>query len=98
MHRPTIYIPNKGAHDFAPAEEWGTLCFMSEGPLNRYAVTQMHRIFTEHLCTSESDDYLLPTSLGVMNLVACSIFAHKHGRLNLLLFKDGKYAERRIVL
>jgi len=93
-----VYIPNKGAHDFSPAERWGTPVFMTEGPINRYATTQMHRIFTEALAGSEAEDYILLTSLGVMNCVACAIFAHRHGRLNLLLYKDGGYVERRVML
>ena len=93
-----VFIPNRGAHDFTSAERWGTLHFMSEGPLNRYATTQMHRLFTEALADSESGDYILPTSLGVMNMIAAAIFAHRHGRLNLLLYKDGGYVERKVVL
>jgi hypothetical protein len=33
-----------------------------------------------------------------MNSIACAIFAHKHGRLNLLLYKEGIYIERNHVL
>jgi len=93
-----VYIVNKSAHDFTPAEKYGKLIFLSEGSMNRYSVNSMYRIFSEVMQNSEKSDHIVPCSLNVMNSIACAIFAHKHGRLNLLLFKDGNYLERSIVL
>jgi hypothetical protein len=94
----TVYVVNKSAHDFSAAEHFGKLVFLSEGPVNRYATNHMHRIFTESLKDSEPTDYIVPCSLNVMNSIACAIFSHRHGRLNLLLFRQGKYLERTLVL
>lgn len=93
-----VYVVNKSSHDFGPADKYGEVKFLSEGSMNRYAVNSMHRTFSEALSLSEKDDYIVPCSLNVMNAIACAIFAHKHGRLNLLLFKEGVYLERNLVL
>ena len=93
-----VYIVNKSAHDFSAAERYGRLVFLSEGPMNRYAVNHMHRLFSSAMHSSSKDDFIVPCSLNVMNAVACALFGAKHRQLNLLLFKDGKYIERNIVL
>jgi hypothetical protein len=93
-----VFIVNKSSHDFGPAEKYGKIIFLSEGSMNRYAVNSMHRTFTEVMKDSKENDFIVPCSLNVMNAIACAIFAHKHGKLNLLLFKDGLYLERNVVL
>ena len=93
-----VYIVNKSTHDFGPAEKYGKVVFLSEGSMNRYATNSMIRQFTEAMRMSTPEDYIVPCSLNVMNSIACAIFAHKHGCLNLLLFKDGTYIERNHVL
>ncbi len=90
----TVYIVNKSNHDFSAAKEFGNIQFLSSGPMNRYSTNNMFRTFYEMLKESKEEDYIVPCSLNVMNSIACAIFAHKHGKLNLLLFKDGAYIER----
>lgn len=89
-----VYIVNKSSHDFSAAEQYGEVIFLSEGPMNRYSTNNMHRTFTDKMKDSSPDDYIVPCALNVMNSLACAIFSHKHGKLNLLLFKDGEYLER----
>ena len=95
---PKVYIVNKSAHDFRLVEPYGEIIFLSVGPFNRYAVNHMHRIFSEAMVESEEGDYIVPCALNVMNSIACAIFARKHGKLNLLLYKQGEYLERNLVL
>ena len=97
MDRPRVYIVNRSSHDFSAAEQFGRIVFLSEGPMNRYSVNNMMRLFTDRMKDSLPDDYLVPCSLNVMNSIASAILAHKHGRLNLLLFKQGTYLERNII-
>ena len=94
---PKVYITNKSAHNFEPAKEFGRLIYLSKGSIERYSTSRMYRTFLEGLVDSEEDDYLLPTSLSTMNMIAGIIFALKHRRINLLLFKDGGYVERTLV-
>jgi len=93
-----VYIVNKSAHDFSAADKYGKVIFLSEGSMNRYATNSMVRQFEIAMKESTDVDYIVPCSLNVMNSIACAIFAHKHGKLNLLLFKDGSYIERNHVL
>lgn len=95
---PTVYIVNKSSHNYSSAEQFGNLVFMSDGRMNRYATNDMVRRFSEHLRHSNKDDYILLCSLNVMNSIACSLFARKHGALNLLLYKKGGYIERNHIL
>jgi hypothetical protein len=92
-----VYIVNKSAHDFSAAEPYGEIIFLSEGPMNRYSVANMIRQFTEIMKGSKPEDYIVPCSLNVMNSIASALFAFKHGKLNLLLFKQGTYIERNVV-
>jgi len=94
MANGKVFIVNKSSHDFSAALQYGNLVFLSEGPVNRYATNNMCRMFGDRLKDSSPDDYIVPCSLNVMNSIACAIFSHMHGRLNLLLFKDGEYIER----
>ena len=93
-----VFIVNKSAHDFSMAEEYGELIFLSDGPINRFATTNMHRDFSNHLKNSNEDDYIVLCSLNVMNSIACAIFAKMHGKLNLLLYKEGEYIERNLII
>ncbi len=93
-----VFIVNKSAHDFSAAEEYGKIIFLSEGPVNRYSTNSMIREFSKAMKNSRGTDYIVPCSLNVMNSIACAIFAYKHGKLNLLLFKNGEYIERNHVL
>ena len=89
-----VFVVNKSSHDFGPADKYGKVHFLSSGSMNRYATNSMVRLFEEAMRESKVEDYIVPCSLNVMNSIACAIFAYKHGRLNLLLYKDGVYIER----
>lgn len=92
-----VYIVNKGPHDYRDAERFGNLVFCTDGSLDRWDVAQMHRELSESMRDSVEDDYILLTSLTSLCSIACGVFARKHGRLNLLIFRDEKYVERTIV-
>ena len=98
MSSKTVFVVNKSSHDFSPAKEYGEVIYLSEGSMNRYATNSMIRQFSEVMKSSTPEDYIVPCSLNVMNSIACAIFAFNHGRLNLLLFKDGVYIVRNHVL
>lgn len=93
-----VYIVNKGAHDFSDAERFGELVELSSGPIDPFGVNNMYRTFVEKLKNSDQDDFIMLSGLPVMQAVACAMFAARHQKLNLLLFKDGKYIERTLVL
>ena len=98
MQKNNVFVVNKSGHDFKDAERFGELIYLSQGKMDRYSITSIYREFAEKLDESASDVYILLTGLTTMCAVACSIFAFKWGRLNLLLFKNNRYVERRLVL
>lgn len=94
---PKVFVVSNSAHDFSEAKKFGKLSYLSEGAMNRYHCNNMHRQFIEVLKSSNPDDYILPCGLSIMNSIACATFATLHGRLNLLLFRKGRYVERNII-
>ncbi len=96
--KPKVFVVNKSAHDFSAAEKFGKLVYLSKGSVNRYATNTMFRLFNEAMENSCDTDHIVLCSLNVMNSIACAIFARKHGKLNLLLFKSGNYIERNHIL
>lgn len=93
-----VYVPNRSAHDFTPAETFGELVFLSEGLIDRFAINTTVRRFVEGTKDATAEDYILISSLNILNNVLTSIFAFRFGKVNFLLFKNGKYIERCIDL
>lgn len=91
-----VFVPNRAGHDFSDAWRFGDLVFCTDGLLNRKDIASMQSELSKAMQHSEPDDYILLTSLTSLCTIACSIFARKHGRLNLLLYEDGQYLERTI--
>lgn len=87
---PNVYIVNRGCHDFSAAERFGPLVNLSESSMNRFDLSKIWRKFEPILAKSSPDDWILLSGLTVMSIVATSIFATKHHRLNLLMFKSQK--------
>lgn len=96
--KPKVWITNRSSHDFSAAEKYGTLCYLTEGLMRKRNVVHMARTFESVLSDSSPDDYLLPTSLTIMSMVAALVFYQKHGRVNLLIFEDNTYRARTLVL
>lgn len=92
----TVWVVNRSAHDFSKAERFGRLEFLSEGMLRKRNVSYMARKFSDSMKSSSPDDFLLPTSLTIMSMIAALCFFQLHGRVNLLIFDDGKYVSRTI--
>ena len=92
-----VYIVNNSGHDFSAAEPFGELVFLTEGLFDRYNVTGMYRAFSPLLASSSPEDFILHSGPGVMSAVACSIFAAKHGRLNLLIWRGEEFGKQRYV-
>lgn len=92
-----VLVLNKGAHDFSRATKYGEIVYCSEGALDKWNTSQMVRELLPHIKNSSPDDYILLTSLSTLCSIACAMFTQKHGRLNLLIYKDDGYVTRRVV-
>lgn len=93
-----VYVVNKGGHDYSDASRYGELFFLSEGQVSKYATNKIFRQFAMQLRESTEQDWILITSLTIMACIACACFSFLHGKLNLLIYKDGKYVDRKLVL
>ena len=93
---PTVYIVNKSSHDYSKAEYFGKIIYLFVGAMCVYSVNDLDRQFQDRLKDSTDKDYLVLTSLTVMNSLACVILALKHKKLNLLIYKNGNYIERNL--
>ena len=99
--KPLVYVPNKSFHDFKGATKFGDLVFLTEGRLpNRYQLNEMAMVCGEELADASRDDYLLVSGPTTLNCIAAAILAHKHGKVNFLIYdqKQDKYTHRAIVL
>ncbi len=93
-----VYIPNKSAHDFSDAKRVGELVFITSGTQPLFSVNNMHRVCEEALKDSSPNDYILHSGLNILCSMLCSVFAVKHGRLNLLIWRNDRYLKREVVL
>lgn len=93
-----VYIVNKSSHDFSPAEIHGELVYLTEGELSPFNTNEMYRKFQPYIANSNPTDYILITSLTVMNVILTSMFTAKHGKLNLLLYRVNRAGEVRYIL
>lgn len=99
MAKIKVFIVNKSAHDFSKAEDYGEVFFVTEGWLDRFNTTNMHRHAEKAFKDSSPNDWILPCALNTLNSIVCATFAVKHGRLNLLLWKarTGEYLKKEMV-
>lgn len=95
-----VYVPNKSHHDFKKAERFGQLVYLTDGVVNRFAVNQLYRECGAAMKDATAEDYILVSSLSILNAVAASIMAHRFGCVNFLVFDTTKrtYEPREILL
>jgi hypothetical protein len=86
---PLVFVPNSGGgHDFSDAERFGTLRAVTEGWVNPSQTGVINRKWQQALKDSLPTDFILVTSLPIIFGIGASLFALKHGRLNLLVFNS----------
>ncbi len=92
-----VFIPNKSGHDFSPAEQYGQPVYATTGLINRFAVGEQARMWANCIKSSVPKDFILVTSLTNLVVIGAAMFGFLHGRINLLLYRNGKYIARTIV-
>ena len=95
---PKVYIINKGGHSFDDAKRYGELVFCTEGTQNRFAISSMYRLFVESFKDSKPEDFILLTSLNILCTIAALVWGRMHGRAKLLLYKNGRYLSRELLI
>jgi hypothetical protein len=95
--KPLVYVVNDSGHDFSKAHNYGTLKFMSSGIVNKYHLSRMYREMTQAMEESRPGDYIIPCGPNIMNIIACTIFAVKHKRLNMLIWRSDTHGNDRYI-
>jgi len=103
MNQTKVYIPNKGCHDFSIAEKFGSLVVVTSGKVDTSGMGKMYRHFEEILSESSPEDFIIIAGPATLSSLLCAMFAHKHGRLNMLIYqlgsdKKGHYRKRCIFM
>jgi hypothetical protein len=93
-----VFIVSNGGHDYSDAARYGEIVFCTDELIRKDDVAQMYRVLSESLDQAEADDLLLISSLTSLCTVAAAILAARFGELHLLLYKDGEYVKRDLIL
>ncbi|MFA5699119.1 MAG: hypothetical protein WC954_05245 [Sphaerochaeta sp.] len=95
-----VFVINDAGHDFSMAEQYGELVVMTKGSFSPFETSNIFRAYEKFIAESSPDDYILLSGYTVMSCIACSMFASRHGKLNLLIYKhkamEPHYVSRRI--
>lgn len=92
-----VYILNDGGHDYQDAERFGEIVFCLND-VDRWDISQMYRELVPILSKANPDDYLVISSLTSLCCVATAILSERFGEVHFLIFKDGKYIPRDLVM
>lgn len=97
-NKKKVYVLSDGGHDYSAAEKFGQIVICSEGALHKDDISQMYRLLGDAMYDAREDDYILVSSLTSLCMVGAAIMANSFGKLNLLIYRDGRYVERSLVL
>lgn len=83
---PRVYIVNFAGHDFSDAQRWGEIKKIVDGYVRLDHPDRILYEIAEVLTHSESKDWLLPSGLLLVNILAALAFYEKHGCARLLVY------------
>ncbi len=89
-----VFVPNNWKHTATDAEKFGTIVYLTTGPVRRTNVRGLMGQIAEGLENSNPNDLIAIGALSVLSSLTAAAFARRHGRLNLLLWDNGRYVQR----
>ena len=97
---PKVFIVSDGGHDYSDAERFGELVYCTEGVIRKDDIAQMYREISTAFADNsiQPGDYLLISSLTSLCAVAAAIIGFQFGEIHFLLYKDGQYVSRDLIL
>lgn len=95
-----VFIVSDGGHDYSDAERFGELVYCTEGVIRKDDIAQMYRELSHTFTINnmQPGDYLLISSLASLCSVAAAIIGAQFGEIHFLLYKDGQYVSRDLIL
>lgn len=89
-----VWVVNFAGHDYSDAERYGDLEFITHGHIERDHFDRMLYIVAESLKDSSPDDWLLPSGLLPLNVLATAVWLEMHDSLRLLIWDFKKKGYR----
>ncbi len=93
-----VYVLNEGGHDYSDAERFGEIVYCTTGVLPKNDINRLFRELDDVLSESDAKDLLLLTGPASLCAVASAIMAATHGEIHYLVFHDGQYYEKDLML
>ena len=96
---PHAFLINEGFHNYDQVKEFGEeVITLTQGKCSRVNATGLLRELEPKLANSLPEDWLVISGPPLVNILACALFALKHGILNLLIYasRDDAYVQRTI--
>lgn len=93
-----VFILNDGGHDYSGASEFGEVVVCTEGVIPKNDIHQMYRLLNPHLEDADRGDLILISSLASLCSVATAIMAANHGEVHYLVFSNGRYQIKDLIL
>jgi len=93
-----VYVVSNGGHDYSDAARFGEVVFCTDQLIRKDDIAQMYRVLSDALKNAGASDYLLVGSLTSLCVVASAILADRFGEVHLLVYENGKYIPRDLIL
>ncbi len=91
----TVYVVNFAGHDHREAERYGDLKIITTGYISLGSLDRVLFEVVNAIKNSEEDDWLLPSGLLIINVIASAVWLRKHDKIQMLIWdrKEGGYRE-----
>jgi hypothetical protein len=93
-----VFVLNDTGHDYSDADRFGQVIVCTDTSVDRWDISKMYVRLRDALKDADADDYIMISSLTSLCSVASAIMAERFGEVHFLLFRDGKYIARDLVL
>lgn len=93
-----VFVLNDTGHDYRDAERFGKVVICTDTSVDRWDISKMYVRLRECLKDASSQDYIMISSLTSLCSVAAAIMAERFGEVHFLLYRDGKYIARDLIL
>lgn len=83
-----VFIVNFAGHNYSEASAWGELVALTDGYVSLKRPDRILFELTKKLSNSTPNDWICPSGLMVLNIIACLIFYEMHGTVRLLNWRN----------
>ena len=95
---PQVWIVNLAGHDYEKAKEWGELRHVTSGYVSPGYLDRLLFDVAKGLKDSAPEDFLLPSGLLVLNIIATAVWISMHGEIRALIWDVKKKEYRRLLI